>query len=402
MVGERVPDNQLMQPLIIQQGILQQAKSHSFAGYDPFDGLNSHLFEYIPWAKKGWFGLAWLQLHKRSPINLRPLCFVPKKRNPKGVALFILGMLQDFLRTNEQGYLEQAIELGDWLLAEQCDSQEWKHSCWGYHFDWNARAFFVPKGKPNAITTLYVAKALFELGQLSGSERFTHAAIDSAHFMYHCLLYTNEQGRQYFCYIPGETAMVHNVNLWVSAWVAKIGCLHELPEYSEVAKQTMRFSLEEQQQDGSWVYGLRHHHQFIDGFHTGYNLEALQILSEYIDEPQLQPAIDKGLQYYKQHLFTAEGRAKYYKDNLYPIDLHSSAQAIITLLRLEPFAVNKSLIERIIQTSIEDLYLPEQQTFAYQKHKLMLNKVQYTRWTQAWAYYSFALYHRILSEHENL
>jgi len=397
-----VPGHKSSQVLGIKDQILQQAIQNDFAGYDPFDGLNSRLFEFFPWAKKGWFGLAWLQLHKRSPINLRPLCMVPKKRNPKGVALFILGLLQDFLRTQEQGYLTQAITLGEWLLSQRSDPTKWQHACWGYHFDWNARAFYVPKGKPNAITSLYVAKALYELGQQSQQSRFIDVAVDTAHFMRKSLLTTDPKGQQYFCYIPGETAMVHNVNLWVSAWVAKVGHAINKPEYLELARQTTKYSLDCQQPDGGWVYGLRHHHQFIDGFHTGYNLEALQILAQHIPEPPLQEGIDKGLAYYKQQLFTDEGRAKYYKDNLYPIDLHSSAQAVLTLLKLEAFDANPELLKGIIHTSIEDLYLAQHQSFAYQKHKWLVNKIQYSRWTQAWAYYAFAFYHRILSKHENL
>jgi len=50
--------------------ILQDAKQNNFAGYDPFDGLNSVIFNLVPALKKGIFGLAWIQLHKRSPINL--------------------------------------------------------------------------------------------------------------------------------------------------------------------------------------------------------------------------------------------------------------------------------------------------------------------------------------------
>ncbi len=135
----------------ISQSILNDSCRDDFAGYDPFDGLNSRLLDIVPAARKGLVGLAWIQLFKRSPINIRPLLVVPKRRNPKGVGLFILGLLEDYARSQEPRYLATAIELGDWLLTQQSDKVEWTHACWGYHFDWNARAFFVPKGKPNVI-----------------------------------------------------------------------------------------------------------------------------------------------------------------------------------------------------------------------------------------------------------
>ena len=79
----------------IKESILADAKANDFSGYDPFDGLNSTLFELFPKLKSGLFGLAWTQFFKISPVNFRALLGVPKRRNPKGVALFILGLLED-------------------------------------------------------------------------------------------------------------------------------------------------------------------------------------------------------------------------------------------------------------------------------------------------------------------
>ncbi|KKL87839.1 hypothetical protein LCGC14_1930720 [marine sediment metagenome] len=163
--------------------ILKLAQKDEYAGQDPFDGLNSKLFDIFPSFKKGLVGLAWIQLHKRSAINLRPICAVPKKRNPKGIGLFILGLLEDYKATNDQIYLGEAIKLADWLLTQQSDITIWQHSCWGYHFDWNARAFFVPKGKPNVITTVYVAQALYALSEITKNKKYSEPAIDSAHFI---------------------------------------------------------------------------------------------------------------------------------------------------------------------------------------------------------------------------
>lgn len=74
--------------------LLEQGRKEDFSGYDPFDGLNSTLFDgfgarHIPLAR-----IAWLQLHKRSPVNLRELVGVRKRRNAKGIALTIPGLLE--------------------------------------------------------------------------------------------------------------------------------------------------------------------------------------------------------------------------------------------------------------------------------------------------------------------
>lgn len=384
--------------LTLNQDILIDVQQNAYAGQDPFDSLNSHFFTAFPQLKKGFFGLAWTQLNKRSIINMRPLLGVPKKRNPKGIALFILGLLEDYQRTQEQHYLTEAISLADWLLTQQSDASLWQHACWGYHFDWNARAFYVPKGKPNVITTIYVAQALFALSEVTGDEEYREPALDAAHFIVKTL-YCEYDGRQFFAYIPGETAFVHNASLWGAAWVGFVANITDNEDYKLLALKVARQSVSEQASDGSWVYGARHHHQFIDGFHTGYNLEALTLLRTSLATTEFDNAIELGLNYYKEHLFEDDGTAKYYHNDRYPLDMHCVSQAIFTLLKVGGTSEDIKLAEKIINKSIDTLFMPKQKRFVYQKNKYFTNKVNYVRWTQAWVYYSFAYFNRFSTQH---
>ena len=70
-------------------GLLDYCKSQGFKGWDPYDGLNSKVFKGIGLYKVAFFRLAWMQLFKRNPINLRRLLLVPKGYNPKGIGLFL-------------------------------------------------------------------------------------------------------------------------------------------------------------------------------------------------------------------------------------------------------------------------------------------------------------------------
>ncbi|WP_244623385.1 aspartate-semialdehyde dehydrogenase [Shewanella salipaludis] len=386
-----------MDLISLNRHLLGNAGKNNFAGYDPFDGLNSGLFRLFPRLKQGLFGLAWIQLNKRSVLNLRPLLAVPKGRNPKGIALFILGMLEDYHRTQDEGYLVQARELADWLQSQQSDVSVWQHACWGYHFDWNARAFFVPKGKPNVITTIYVAQALFALFQATQEKRYRDLAFDAAHFIVKTL-YTEHEGRKFFAYIPGETAFVHNASLWGAAWVARVAAETGNHEYAQMALTVARQSVALQEVNGSWVYGARHHHQFIDGFHTGYNLEALHSLQQALGTDEFDEAIQLGLAYYKAELFDEDGTARYYQNNRYPLDMHSVAQAMITLLRVGGAKEDLALARRVLDCSIRQMYQPAKGRFSYQKHKFFSNKINYMRWTQAWVYYSFAYFNRVTQD----
>jgi len=387
--------------LTINNHILEVCKENDFAGYDPFDALNSSLFNFFPQLKPSVLGLVFLQFNKRSIVNFRSVFGVNKQRNPKGVGLFILGLLEDYQRTNDIQLLELAFNLADWLLDNMSDQSVWMHSCWGYHFDWNARAFFVPKGKPNIITTVYVSQALYALSNYTKNPKYINAAFDSANFIVNTL-YTEDSGRCFFAYIPAETTLVHNASLWGAAWVGFVAAKQNNSLFQEKAIKVAEQSISEQAEDGSWVYGVRSHHQFIDGFHTGYNLEALKLLQDSLVIDNLSNVIERGLVFYKANLFEEDGTAKYYHNNIYPLDMHCVSQAVLTLLKVSGNHEDYLLAKKIINKGIEALYLTKKQHFCYQKHRFYSNKINYIRWTQAWAYYSFAHFNNFHLNTENV
>lgn len=381
----------------ITNNLLQQSRKYDFAGYDPFDGLNSNIFQATPLYRWPLARLAWLQFHKRSPINFRKPSLIPRRRNPKGVALFVLGMMEEWQATHNDALLEITTELGNWLLDNRCDANTWQHSAWGYHFDWEARAFYVPVGTPNAITTCYVAMALYSLADATGDDRFLSAAIDTGKFI-DTTLFTQRDGQTYYAYIPGKTAFVQNANLWASALVAKSASLTGSKDMRERALTTARQSVDMQAADGSWTYGTLPHHHFIDGFHTGYNLEALKMISDVLKIEDFNPAIQKGFRYYKRTFLEPNGAVKYYDNSLFPIDMHSIAQAIITLLKVGGTDEDLIWAEKISHWGIKEMYLPSKKRFRYQKHRFYSNNIDYSRWTQAWSYYSFSLLNRCIAE----
>ena len=130
-------------PAQVSDGVLAHCRRHAHAGHDPFDGLNSRLFRWTGLSKLPFASIAWLQVHKRSPLNFRQILGVPRMRNPKGVALIVLGLLEREQRTGDGANLDEACALGDWLLAHRVDRKRWRHSAWGYHFDWAARSLLV-------------------------------------------------------------------------------------------------------------------------------------------------------------------------------------------------------------------------------------------------------------------
>ena len=67
-------------------------ESEQFKGWDPYDGLNSKVFQALPFLKNSALcRLVVIQGFKRSPINFRKIAMVPKDYNAKGIGLFLQG-----------------------------------------------------------------------------------------------------------------------------------------------------------------------------------------------------------------------------------------------------------------------------------------------------------------------
>src|SRR5687768_13564118 len=89
-----------------------------FAGHDPFDGLNSKIFQATPLKNSGLARRIMQQAVKRSPVDLRSVLAIKKGVNPKALALFTLAELARFRTSREVRHLENASELANHLLGQ--------------------------------------------------------------------------------------------------------------------------------------------------------------------------------------------------------------------------------------------------------------------------------------------
>jgi len=78
------------------------------------------------------------------------------------------------------------------------------------------------------------------------------------------------------------------------------------------------------------------------------------------------------------------------------------SQAVLALSKVGGTSTDLQMEEKIINKSIERLYMPKSGHFIYQKHKYFTNKINYIRWTQAWVYYSFAYYNNFVVNQADL
>jgi hypothetical protein len=361
------------------QGRLQQllttAKQDQWAGWDPFDALSSPLIQRLCFGSK-WLRTAWIQAFKRSPWNMRPLFRVPKLKNPKGLALFISTAC-------EQGDLTLAEDLANQLRPLQSPVKE--GLAWGYPFDWQSRAFFAPRGTPNVIVSSFCGHALLDLYERTRKQIYLEDASRVCDFILTGLNRTSKGETWCFSYTPLDHSQIHNANLLAASLLARTGSFQGSDDLRSAADRAARFSLAAQREDGSWVYGEAPNQQWVDGFHTGFNLIALQHIFDAGICLEKQEALRKGFSFYLTHFFSPEGAPFYYADRLYPIDVHSAAQAIITLSKLSALSPSAGqLCERVMNWSLSYLWDASQKNFLYQIHPLYKIRIPYLRWSTAW------------------
>jgi hypothetical protein len=360
-------------------------------GWDPFDGLNSKAFKAVPLISSSRFmRLAFIQLFKRSPINLRRIFLVPKGYNSKGLGLFLAGYCKEYKFSPTEAGKEKIDHLVKLLLEQQ--STEYSGSCWGYNFDWQARAFFQPKNTPTVVASVFIASALLDAYEITNDESLLTTARSTCDFILKDLHRTYDgNGNFSFSYSPLDKSVVFNAGLLGSRLLARVYSFTHEKELIEAAKKSVAYSCNHQKSDGSWGYGILPYHQWVDSFHTGYNLECISDYMKFSGDNSFKANISSGFEYYINNFFTDEGIPKYYNTSIYPIDVHSPAQLVITLAKLDESINHKPLLDKVLLWTIDNMQSPKGY-FYYQANKFFTSKIPYIRWSQAWMFYALTTY----------
>ena len=366
-------------------------EKENFKGWDPYDGLNSRLFHKLPFFKNSrFFRLAWIQFFKRSPLNFRRLVGVPKEHNPKGLALFLTGYCNLYHLDPQKEYLNYIQELTQLILKKQ--TLGYSGACWGYNFDWQARAFFQPKNTPTVVATSFVTEALIKSYKITKSQEVLKVLLSVSNFIKEDLNKTYDQNKNFtLSYSPLDHTQVFNAGLLGAKTLCLLNEFTKDEEDLDFSKNIVKYVCEKQNEDGSWAYGTLPYHQWIDNFHTGYNLECIYIYQNVSGDKSFQNNLNIGIEYYLKTFFTKEGISKYYNNRTYPVDIHAPAQFIVTLSKLDIFKKNEIMAKKVLGWTVQNMQ-SKKGFFYYQKRKRISSKIPYMRWAQAWMFYAYSYY----------
>lgn len=380
----------------------EYCENENYKGWDPYDGLNSKVYRAIPFMKDvAFLRLCVIQGFKRCPVNLRRLLLVPKEYNAKGIGLFLQGYCNLYKAVEKQPNLSS--ELGSCkdlqqyindvaeLLISMQSKGDYHGACWGYNFDWQAMTIFLfPKFTPTVVATTFCATALMDAYEITKNKKFLDVALTSAEFILHDLHRSPYKSGFLFSYSPYEgNDTVFNASLLGSALLSR--CYHYTgnKEYLEIAEESVKACCDGQRNDGAWRYGLLPGQVWVDGFHTGYNLDALKVYEENTGDMKYHKFIEKGFNYYINNLFHENGLPKYYDNKTYPIDIHCPGQLVITLSRLGLMNEYKDFVGKVMNWTIDNMQ-DKKGYFYYQLKKGWSSKISYMRWSNAYMFNAMA------------
>ena len=364
-------------------------QQRDFAGHDPFDALNSRLFQLTPLAQSRNARFIWTQLVKRSPSDFRTLARVPPERNAKGIALFALAQIANRRRLKTEESEKQMDSFLSGLLSMKLDG--YSGACWGYNFDWQSRNFFAPRGTPTIVPTAFAARALIEAGQdLQDFQALQDTARSVCDFILRDLPRTVDNKNELcFSYAPKTDTRIFNASLLAAEVLASVGKLTGEQQLFELAERATRYVVKNQRPDGSWFYGADPKQSWIDNFHTAYILFSLKRIIEVSSfGSEFQPALTRGYEFWKNNFFLAEGWPKYYHDDPYPADAHAAASAVVTFLECRELDKDASkLAQSVASWTLQNLR-DGRGFFYYQRRRFYTVRKPYMRWTQAWMLYA--------------
>ena len=367
----------------VVNAVLDYSEAQAWQGFDKHDALNSPILSAtLGWSR--WTRIIAVQTVMRSPVNLRPLLLTPRTFNPKGLALFMRGLLDLHAVDRQQHHLTRC----HFLLA-QLDAMAVTTTsggrAWGYQYPWQDLGFFAPRGTPNAVVTSFVCEALLAMHRQTGNAELLSRVKETIPFFLNDLIRLKDEPDELcLSYMPLPMTMrVMDVSILIASVLAQFARQADQPQWLETARRLTCYVVRRQTDYHAWYYTdppqdspIRH-----DNYHTGFILDALDTYMRAADDFQWRSSYDAGLNFYANQLFESNGAPRWMSDRSFPHDIHGAAQGILTFSR--HLDAHGDLARRIANWAIDEMYAAEGR-FYHQQTRWYTKKFTQLRWCNAW------------------
>lgn len=360
-------------------------------GYDPYDLLASRL----PLQRFGATVCFFLsQLHKRSPVNLRPVLRIPPTRMAKTLGLLLTAYAR-LARCEADGTI--GAHLGNEAEARlrpifrrllDTATATPNGISWGLPFAYASSVEMIAAHTPSLVVTAFVHRGIAEYYRQTGDPEALRAMQSCCRFVLDDLPRYDTGAGWCFAYTATNPMRCYNATILAAEMLARTWALTRGAGLLEPARRTVGFVLSRQHGDGHWAYAL-----LPDGtertqtdFHQGFVVDALRSYKIHSGDAdtRIDDAIARGAEYYRRIQFAEDGRALWRVPRHFPTDIHHQAQGIFTFAQLADISSDyPHFASRIARWTIDNMQSREGY-FIYRRGRWLTNRLDYMRWGQAW------------------
>ena len=351
-------------------------RNSGYASYDPYDvqGTSYGRFARRLYYKRNPAGsalMAPLILMEIVCPSLRSL-FVKKDRFPTADAQVALAFLnlydvsreamnrstaKMFPDSSHESWLAKAETIADELLAQSVPG--YSGHCWGYPFDWQNVAGLMPKDTPHITATPYCYEAFARLFDVTGKKHYLEIARSITAFVSQDINDTpTGPDSAASSYTPYDHGKVVNASAYRAFVLFDAARRFQSDEFRVKAWRNLRFILENQHADGSWLYAIDNPDEaFIDNFHTCFVLKNLYKINLHLNDGDVGNAIQRGYDWYRSKLFDAQDQPKSFaiahRFQIVRLEMYNVAEAItLGVLLRNDIQGALALAERLADRSI--------------------------------------------------
>ena len=314
--------------------------------------------------------------------------FWKPQRFPIADAHYAMGFAFLAEALGENQYYERALHFLDVLKQTRCAGYD--EYCWGYPFNWETLLGTIPAGTPLITTVPYVYEAFEQVYRMDGNPQWRgilHSIARHALNDYKDVPTSASASSCSYTPFPKHSVMVVNANAYRAYLLTSAAIEFSDVEYQSAAEKNLNFVLEAQNADGSWFYAVDGKRSFVDHFHTCFVLKALAKIEALTGNSRCTSAIQRGVDYYTQHLFDESGVPKPFSRaprlTVYRRELYDYAECInlATLLKGRFPKLDRYLAVALRQ--ILDLWQTPEGSFRSRQLRLSWDNTPMHRWASS-------------------
>jgi hypothetical protein len=389
--GNGAVKSQVHKSILLLSGWLER---NDYRGYDTFDGLNARFVRLFTFENK-FLRTVLQQGVRRFPLNLRPLLGVARGRSTKGMGFLARSFMRLHQATGDQAWADKAEFALQWLIENQ--STGYSGACWGNHFDYQSRSFFLQKGMPTIVWTSLIGHAFLDGFEHFQNNQYLQIAVSACEHILRDLNAYPDGAGTCISYIPAQNSQVHNANTLGGSLLARTYSHTRNESYRALAQKAIQYTAQHQRPDASWYYGEKANLHWVDNFHTAYVLDSFKHYGDSTGDHRFDENLSRGFKYWKKTFFLPDGMPRYYDYKTLPVDIQCSSQAIDTLVFFsdrDPESLPLAL--KVAQWTIANMQDPSGYFYYRRYSPWLVNKTPTLHWGQATMMCALAGLHQLL------